>query len=229
MRVGLYCSASHLMNSLQQNFVYCAQNNIIAVSIGPLKTKSKVSMINLQDKRWVCRLKAGDDQAFEKLYHKYSKKLFNFGYKMLQSKQEAEGLVQDTFLKIWEIRYKLDENYSFSGYIFKIARNKIYNIFRARINERFYREYLQEYAETLEDNLERELDYNELNTFYIELISRLPERRKEIFLLSRNEGYTYREIAQKLQISENTVDTQIRKSLDFFRQSLREKYTVVSL
>jgi RNA polymerase sigma-70 factor (ECF subfamily) len=185
-------------------------------------------MTNLQDKRWVCRLKAGDDLAFEKLYCKYSRKLFNFGYKMLQSKQEAEGLVQDTFLKLWEMRYKLDENYSVSGYIFKIARNKIYNIFRIRINERFYREYIQECAERLEDNLERNLDFSELNALYLELISKLPERRKEIFLLSRNEGYTYREIAQKLQISENTVDTQIRKSLDFFRESLREKFTAIS-
>ncbi|MGD2034139.1 MAG: RNA polymerase sigma-70 factor [Bacteroidales bacterium] len=184
-------------------------------------------MINLQDKRWVGRLKAGDDTAFEKLYLKYNKKLFNFSYRLLQSRQEAEGLVQDTFMKLWEMRYKLDENYSFSGYIFKIARNKIYNIFRVRINERYYREYIQEYAEKLENNLERKLNYDELNTYYLDLISKLPERRKEIFLLSRNEGYTYREIAQRLQISENTVDTQIRKSLDFFRQSLREKYTTV--
>ncbi len=184
-------------------------------------------MLNLQDKRWVIRLKSGEGKAFEKLYLKYNRKLFNFGYKMLHSKQEAEGLVQDVFLKIWEKRYTLDENHSFSGYLFKIAQNKIYNIFRQRINERYYREYLEEYAESLEHSLEQRFDYKELEKFYNELISRLPEKRKRIFILSRNEGYTYREIAEKLQISENTVDTQIRKSLNFFRQSLREKFIPV--
>ncbi|MBA7513984.1 RNA polymerase sigma-H factor [subsurface metagenome] len=181
-------------------------------------------MVNLQEKRLVARLKFGDGLAFEKLFLKYNQKLFNFSYKMLHSKQDAEGIVQSTFLKIWETRYKLDENHSFSGYLFKIAQNKIYNLFRTRVNERYYKEYIEEYAEVLENSLEQEIDYKELQEYYKKLVTKLPEKRKQIFLLSRNEGLTYREIALKLQISENTVDTQIRQALDYFRQSLREKF-----
>ena len=180
-------------------------------------------MRNLQDKRWVIRLKAGDNLAFERLFNKYNQKLFNFSYRLLRSKQEAEEIVQNTFLKIWENRFTLDENYSFSAYLFRITQNRILNEFRSRINQHYYREYLMEYAENMDNTVEKEIDFSELNKIIKMLISQLPERRKQIFLLSRNDGLTYREIADKLNISENTVDTQIRKALDYFRHCLREQ------
>ena len=80
-------------------------------------------MHNLQDKRLINRLKAGDNEAFEHLFKKYNQKLFNFCYRMLRSKHEAEEIVQNTFLKIWENRNTLDENYSFSSLLFKITQN----------------------------------------------------------------------------------------------------------
>jgi len=175
-------------------------------------------------KRLVLRLKEGDSAAFEKLFCQYHQKVFNFALKMLHSKMEAEGVVQNTFVKIWENRSSLDETHSFHGYLFKIAQNDIYNHFRKRLNEKYYREYLLEYAEKLESSLEEKINLNELEVIVEEIMSNLPERRREIFLLSRNEGLTYKEIGLKLNITENTVDTQIRKALDFFRQHLRNKY-----
>jgi RNA polymerase sigma-70 factor (ECF subfamily) len=176
------------------------------------------------DKKSTTRLRLDDGVAFERLYHKYNRKLYNFAFKMLHSRVESEGIVQDTFIKLWENRKKLDDSLSVSGYLFKIAQNKIYNLFRSRINDMYYREYLKEYAHKLETTLEEKIDQNDLFILFEQLIDKLPDRRKEIFLLSRNEGLTYKQIAVKLGISENTVDTQIRKALDFFRQNLREKY-----
>jgi len=181
-------------------------------------------MINQHDKRLVIRLKTGDGIAFEKLFKKYNQKLYNFCFRMLRSRQEAESIVQNTFLKIWENRQSLDETLSFNSYLFKIARNRVFNELRSMLNQRYYREYLAEYIETFENTTEKELNYSELDQLLKSLIAQLPERRKQIFLLSREEGLTYREIAEKLKISENTVDTQIRKALDHFRQYLREYF-----
>ncbi len=180
-------------------------------------------MFESPDQRLVIRLKAGDGEAFEKLFMKYNQKLCNFCYNILHSRQDAEGIVQSTFLKIWETRHLINENLPFGGYIFKIAQNKVFNLLRKQINHRYYLEYLQEYTEMLENTTEKSILYNELENIIHHLINSLPERRREIFLLSRNEGLTYKEIADRLGISENTVDTQIRKALDYFRQSLREK------
>ncbi len=181
-------------------------------------------MIDQEEKRVIIRLKEGDSLAFERLFRKYNQKLFNFCFRLLRSKQEAEGIVQHTFLKIWENHNSLDENHSFGSYLFKIAQNKVFNEFRSKLNYRYYREYLMEYAETLENNVEKELNYSELENTINNLTAQLPERRRQIFLLSRNEGLTYREIGEKLNISENTVDTQIRKTLDYFRRYLREQF-----
>lgn len=180
-------------------------------------------MFDQQDQKLVVRLKTGDGEAFEKLFNKYNQKLCNFCFRILRSKQEAEGVVQNTFLKIWETRQMLNENLPFNSYIFKIAQNKVFNLLRKQINQRYYIEYLEEYTEMLENSTEKRILFNELEKTIQILMDQLPERRKEIFLLSRNEGLTYKEIADKLKISENTVDTQIRKVLDYFRQSLREK------
>jgi RNA polymerase sigma-70 factor (family 1) len=181
-------------------------------------------MHNLQDKRLISRLKAGDNEAFEQLFKKYNQKLFNFCYRMLRSKQEAEEVVQNTFLKIWENRNSLDESYSFSSFLFKITQNKVFNEFRSKLNQRYYREYIAEYAEILENDTEKSINFAELEKTIKNLLEMVPERRRQIFLLSREDGLTYKEIARKLDISENTVDTQIRKTLDFFRQNLRMDY-----
>ena len=179
-------------------------------------------MINKNDSQLVIRLRDGDGKAFEKLFHKYNQKLYNFCYHMLRSKHEAESMVQNVFMKIWENRHMLDESLSFNSYLYKIAKNKVYNEFRSRLNQRYYREYLVEYAETFDNTVEKEINFSEFDQLLKDLMERLPERRKQIFLLSREEGLTYREIAEKLAISENTVDTQIRKALDYFRQYVRE-------
>ncbi len=184
-------------------------------------------MLDLQDKRLVTLLKANDITAFEKLFLKYNKRLYVYCFKMISNRFEAEEITQDTFIKVWEARQNIDENRSFSGYIFKIAHNKLFNLIRKKINERYYKEYLEEYAETIEKSTEAYINFKELENLLDELTDKLPERRKRIFLLSRNDGLTYKEIARKLNISENTVDTQIRKVLDFFRQVLREKFLTV--
>ncbi len=173
-----------------------------------------------EDNIWVFYLKQGSTGAFEQLFLKYQKKLYHFSYRILKNKEEAENIVQSVFTDIWENREQINEEKSFSGYVFKIAKNKIYNMIRKKINEQLYFDYITKHGISTEEPKTEEFVSHHTDEIYEKLIDRLPERRKEIFLLSRNDGLTYKEIALKLNISENTVDTQIRNALDF----LREKY-----
>lgn len=174
-----------------------------------------------EDKILVSHLKQGNPKAFEQLFLKYQKKLYYFCRKIIKNKEDSENLVQNTFLEIWENRQNIDEEKSFSGYLFKAIKNKVYNYIKKKINEQFYLDFINEDSEEYSED---QYETKQLVDIVNELIQKLPERRKEIFLLSRNEGLTYKEIASKLNITENTVDTQIRKTLDFLRFEY-QKYT----
>ncbi len=132
-------------------------------------------------------------------------------------KEESENLVQSVFMEIWENRLSLDEEKSFSGYLFTVTKNKIYNHIRKNVNEKVYKESIAGNPEA-----DDPLDYESKETEELleKLIGSMPDRRREIFRMSRDEGLTYKEIAQRLSISENTVDTQIRNALDFLREEL---------
>ncbi len=174
------------------------------------------------EKILVCQLKQGNDEAFKQLFLKYHKKLYHFSKKILKDRDESEGIVQNVFMEIWETRKRLDEEKSFSGYLFKIAKNKIYNTIRKKINEQVYREYIVSENHGNGPSVEDEYNSRHLSITIEKLIDSLPRRRKEVFLLSRDEGLTYKEIATKLKISENTVDTQIRSALNFLRNQFRK-------
>lgn len=164
------------------------------------------------------RIETHDD--FVLIYQKYSEKLFGYTFVLLKNKEEAEEVVQETFVKLWEKRSEILINSSLGAYLFKMSKNIILN----RIREKFYfsvaAEWIKEERDVMENSTEETIDTNELQNILNEIISRLPAKRKEVFLLSRVENMTYKEIAAYLNISENTVDTQIRKSLEFIRQHL---------
>jgi RNA polymerase sigma-70 factor (ECF subfamily) len=176
------------------------------------------------EKILVSLMKAGNSFAFEKLYFSYSKKLYNFAFNILKSREDAEGIVQNVFTKIWEIRSEINTELSFGGYIFRIAKNMLLNQLKKKINEKEYINYLLTMPEDYSLPVEQEINFLELNLEIERLISEIPEKRREIFRLSRHEGLTYREIAEKMNISVNTVNTQISKSLEHIRDHLAIKF-----
>ena len=164
------------------------------------------------------RLKASDYGAFSDIFMLYHKRVYAFCCKSLL-KEDAEEIVQNVFLLIWENRHKIDVQYSFSSYLFSIAKHQVYNIIRQKIAQKtFIEKYLQQ-----SDNLS-EISENyddvvpELKIKMKGAIRQLPNRQREIFVMSRIYKFTYKEIAEKLKISENTVDTSIRRSLSALRK-----------
>ena len=173
-----------------------------------------------EESKWLSALAGGDFEAFGVLYEKYHRSLYLFALKLSKNQHEAEELVQSVFVTVWETRQTVDSEKSFSAYLFTIARNRFYDMLRKRVTESCYADYILYWNNQVADDLEKQIEDQETNEIVQQLLQQVPERRREIFLLNRNEDLTYRQIAEKLQISENTVDTQIRNVLNFLRKEL---------
>lgn len=167
------------------------------------------------------RLKNGEMLAFDQVYEQYAHKLFSFILKIVKDEAEADDIVQEVFVKIWESKHKLDDCKHLDCYIFTIAYNSSVDLIRKRINNLKYIEHLKRLAIVREVPSEvSELEYNELKNQVEKLISKLPERQKQVYLLHREQGLTYPEIAVRLSISKNTVENHMVKALQSLRQNM---------
>lgn len=167
------------------------------------------------------KTKEGDRDAFEYLYRNYCSKVYQFTRLYITSTHDAEEIVQEVFLKLWEAHHLLDETKSFSGFLFIITRNIIFNLSRKSFNESFYKFTILETLEEESYNLEEELEASDLREYINNLIETLPERQQEIFKLSRNHQLTYKEIAAQLNISEKIVEHNISNTLKFLKKNLQ--------
>lgn len=171
------------------------------------------------DYELVAKLRKGDLDAFDQIFKKYGDRLFGFALSYLKSKEETEGLVQDVFLKIWENRKNLKKESSFKSYLFTIAYHNICEIFRKKqIHEKFVKERCTTTDTTL--NLEKQLEYKETIEQVDQLIDKLPEKQRIIFIKSRKEGKSTREIAEEMNLAPGTVDNQISAALKFLRKHI---------
>ena len=161
-------------------------------------------------------LKEGSFSAFEKLYNLYSGKLYNFMMRLSSGNQYmAEEVVQQTFIRIWEVREKIDPTENFISYLCTIARNLSMNM---------YQHQTVEYNPDRDHQTEESTDLRFLNDYIDSLAEELPPSRKKIFLLSKRQGYTNKEIAEKMGISESTVATQLSLAVKFMREQFAKHY-----
>ena len=163
---------------------------------------------------------AGDFDAFSALYKKYRQALYYFALSLSKNHHEAEELVQSVFVSVWEVRQTIDPSKPFNVYLFRIARNRFYDMLRKRVSETCYMNYILYHNNQIHDDLEKQVENKEINEIINKLLLQVPERRQEIFRLSRDENLSYKQIAERLNISENTVDTQIRNVLNYLRKTL---------
>ena len=176
-----------------------------------------------EEVRDIALLKAGDIDAFERLFEKYSGILNHFSHKILKSGHDADEVVQDAFLKIWEKRYRIDPDQPFRGYIFTIALNIIRKKFLDKAREDQFK--VQLYDELLLASTEEpeEKHFSYYMGLVDEEILKLPEKRKQIFILHKKEGLTVPEIATYLNLSPKTIENQITAALKAIRDGLFSK------
>lgn len=179
-----------------------------------------MNIIN-SNKELLTLLKKGDMVAFDAIYNRYCKKLYNFVLRYIKNEKDAEEIVQEVFIKIWESRNNINLYTSFDSFLFTVAYNNTISLIRKRINESKYLEHLKSVQIITDaDEIINELHYKELRKKVHLLLEELTLRQKEIFLLSREQGLTHREIAQKLNISDNTVKNHLIKALNYIKSNI---------
>ncbi len=179
-----------------------------------------MSYSEFSDKHLVAKLKKGDIKAFDQLFIKYAGKINLLAKQYLGTKEDAEGLTQDVFIKIWKKRESIKTEHSFRSYIFSIVFNDI---------KKFYRDkhmILEPYNDFAHDkqtnNTISEISYNEIvKQLEIEL-NKLTPRQKEIFILSREQGLSHKEISNKLNISTKTVENHLHSATKQIKKHLEK-------
>ena len=171
-------------------------------------------------------LSTGNLLAFNTLFREYGGRLYRFANGYLKSDAESEELVQEVFTIIWEKRAELKEELSFKSYLFTIAFNIIRKHFRTKA---YLSEYLKSGISSDPDmQTSEKITYDSLHKYITELVNQLPARRKEIFIKSRFEGLSVKEISDELNISHKTVENQLTNALKFIRTNLnRESLSVI--
>lgn len=177
--------------------------------------------MNHREKEDLEALREGSEKAFARIYDRYAGKLYHFvmglsggdGYM-------AEEMVQTTFIRLWETRERIDPRKTILSYLATIAKNSLYNSYRRQTLEYLYRES-QLRSEPLQESItEEQIEVRWLSRELDALIDRLPPARKRIFLMSRKEQLSPREIAQQLGVALSTVETQLTLAVRTLRLEL---------
>lgn len=183
----------------------------------------------MEERNTLDKIKHNSDKAaFADLYNRYWAKVYNFTKLYVISTYDAEEIVQEVFVRIWEGRALIDTEQNFEGYLFIIIRNLIFNHSRKKLNEEFYKMTVLEAVEE-SYNIEEELDAANLKVYIDSLVSLLSPRQQEVFRLSRDQHLSHKEIASRLNISEKTVECHISDSLKFLKKNLRLYMLFLSL
>lgn len=185
-------------------------------------------MLLQEEKSFNSDLQKGNVSVFEKVYSIYHKRIYNFCLQLNQTPDEARETVQKVFVALWEQRRQVDENKSITSYLYTIARYMVYQEFRQQVYKKAAFNHIILNSSDFNNTTKDDIFYNELVSFLEFAIERLPRRQREIFKLSRFTGLTYRQIADQLKITENTVDTQIRRALEFIRIKYKAYYGSLS-
>ena len=180
---------------------------------------------SINEKRLLTELKNGSFHAFERLYNMYSGKLYNFVMRISSGNQYmAEEVVQSAFIRVWEVRERVEPESSFISFLCTIAKNLLMNMYQRQTVEYVYNEYLKNTGVDRDSQTEESIDLRFLNEYIDSLAEELPAQRKKIFILSKRQNYTNKEIAEMMGISESTVATQLSLAVKFMREQLMKHY-----
>ncbi len=181
--------------------------------MGNLKITTEANLIYL--------IKTGVKEAFQELFERYAPRIYQFSLSYLKNEQDAEELVQDVFLKIWEKRESLDKSKNIKAFIFKVAVNTIYDFIRRKNIESAYKDFASSNFDLQPDSTWHQVIIHEMIDNLDVLVKQMPAERQKIFRLSREDGLTNDEIAQKLNLSKRTVENQLYRATAFLKKHFR--------
>ena len=162
-------------------------------------------------------LKQDDHIAYSEIYSRYSKLLYVFAYKRLKNREDVKDLIHELFLSLWKDRENIADKYVLAAYLYSSLRNKIINVIT---HKKVATTYIDSFAKYL-SNVSKDTDYlvrhNQLEKFIEKEIASLNPRTKEVFELSRKANFTRKQIAEHLDISEETVKSHMHGALKILK------------
>lgn len=173
--------------------------------------------INLSDAELVTLLKSGDHGAFTEIYERYGRLLYVYAMNMVRDDAEAQDLVQEIFLSLWDHSARRNINDTLSSYLYSAVRYKFLNLVSRHKVRSDYAESFQNRLDAGVHSTDEYINEKQLVALIEQEISKLPRKMREVFELSRNAGLTHQQIAEKLNISEKTVKSHIHHALKIFR------------
>ena len=174
------------------------------------------------DKKMLADIAGGDEGVFAAFVHSLYKKLFPFTVSLIKSEAEADDILQEVFLKIWLHRSTLSDIENPSGWVYTIIANTASNHLRSRIRRELTMKKFNSQA-VITEEIEGEIDARFTQSLIEEAVSLLPEKRKLVFILSKKERLSRKEIAARLNISENTVRNQLSEAIHSVHEHLSRK------
>jgi RNA polymerase sigma-19 factor, ECF subfamily len=171
----------------------------------------------LSDMELTGLLKSGNRAAFSEIYNRYWDGLYIHCLKMLKDESEAQDLVQELFISLWEKSNELDLKINVAGYLYVTARHRVLNAIRKRKNYNRFIDALSDYIAVLDDTILDQISEKELAAAIDNEIQNLPDKMKEVFICSRREYLSHREIAEKLGISDKTVKKQVANAIKILK------------
>ncbi len=180
--------------------------------------------MNLKDQYGLMRLREGDLEAFEALFHRFHPGMCSYAESLTHKSEVAEEIVQDIFYNLWKNRKEFRLNNSWQSYLYRAVFNNSMMYLRKMKRESALNENWAVNIPSAEPNPADGYDLQEINGVIMKTLEELPERTREIFSMNRFEGMKYKEIAKKLSVSVKTVEANMGKALKALRISL-EQYT----
>lgn len=174
----------------------------------------------LKDTELIALLKEGNRQAFAAIFDKYNSLLYAHVYKKLHDREEAKDIVQEVFAALWVKRDQVNPQASLGGYLMLAVKHKTLDLIGHKNIESRYFDSLAAFAKNAEGTTDYRLREKQLQDIIAREIAALPPKMQAIFLMSRVDQLSHKEIALQLSISEETVTTQIKRALKILRARL---------
>ena len=184
--------------------------------------------IHHQIKRWL----QNEETAFEPIFHYYYPRLYRYAFRYLKNEFWAEELSMEVLARVWEKRSSITRAETFENYLFTAARNHLINHWQRKIDGLLSSQPLSTELAGIEGKDSSAYDpilSKELETLYQSSLSELPPQRRQVFLLHRSEHLSYKEIAQKLDISPRTVENHMGAALKQLRRAMLQYLASVIL
>lgn len=168
----------------------------------------------------ILRLQKGDNDAFLEVYNQYHQPLYHYVLRFVKSPAIAEDVLQDVFLKIWEIKSRIDPELSFKAYLYRICRNSVFKLLKKMaVDENLRVQVMKQFSQSVAD-ADLKILWQQYEEILQAAIDRLPPQRQKVFKLCREEGKTYEQVAEELGISRNTVKEHMVLAMKLIREHI---------